>query len=698
MLSSHPLIMPTPSLENIPVEILALICEYVEFSHRPSLLSFALANKRCHSIAKRLFFHTIRFSPNSQRQLEVDVDECMRILERNASFSHVRIVVVTGAPWDEYHGPGALPLVRTDGNPSWSFGLPLSLSELVDGDKDRLQGLERHSALVPAFPPDLSSDNTILTDTAWQPLTRLVRILHGLDDVLYASPDRMPPCLLRALLQYQPRCRLHVFTFTLRSLHLSETDPDELALMTAPCLYSIWMWYYDTDGLDDDGEPAYHAEAIDTMVRRMAPNLKEVHLLHEPGSTFDVDDNPLPPCPPWKGFTNGGAELTYMPAQLQSLELGLDYLSSSSRRALNDEVADKWAAHKLSSLRALRLGRFVRPEALRSLIRAENFPCLTTLLFACAEEQEHAYYDDVKQFIHGLPQLTSLEIIAWPPDIPLAAALPHRLRELWLRTQDVLGQSLDEVAILELAARCPRVETLALKIRRSRGNATEVALYKALGRFANLRRLTLTLDASPPPWFPAAPPPFERDEYDMRALAFDTPTDPSFDEIEEQYLTDALYPYRKGHMRDVFINTALDETLARAIFHTICAAKATLYGDSAALALDRVVIQPDGGRSFPHRSLARPTWGLRPYMAALARRWLLERDVRDDAREVVRVREIDKRRRLKLVSECAVIRGPEYYRYMAYMPIFRRIWPETRNMSPVDWYDDWHSWPLDETA
>ncbi|EAQ84819.1 predicted protein [Chaetomium globosum CBS 148.51] len=34
---------------------------------------------------------------------------------------------------------------------------------------------------------------------------------------------------------------------------------------------------------------------------------------------------------------------------------------------------------------------------------------------------------------------------------------------------------------------------------------------------------------------------------------------------------------------------------------------------------------------------------------------------------------------------------------MAYMPIFRRIWPERPGVS-TNWYDDWHSWPLDETA
>jgi hypothetical protein len=694
--------MPTSSLESIPVEILALICEYVGLSHRPSLLSFALASKSCHCIAKRLFFHTIRFSAISQDQLEQDVDECIRILTRNASFSHVRTLLITGAYWDERDGPGVLVPTYDGDAPSWSFGLPLSLSEIVDGDKDRLQGLQCHSVLVPIEPPDMSpdddDDNVPLADAAWQPLARLVQILQGLGDVLYASPDQVPPCFLQALLQYQPRCRLHVFTFTLRSLGLPETDPGELALMTAPCLYSIWMWYYNTYGFDDDGEPAYHAEAIDSMVRGLAPNLKEVHFFLERGSPYDDDGNPLPPRPPWKGFTNVGADLAYVPAQLESLELGLDILSTSPLIALDKEVVDSWTANNLSFLRALRLSRVVGHEALGDLIRAKSFSCVTTLLFTCAEGQEHAYYDDVKQFIHGLPQLTSLEIIAWPPNISVAAALPRRLRELWLRTQHVPGQSLSEADILELAACCPCVETLALTVRRSRGSAAEVALYKALGRFQNLRRLVLTLDASPPPWFRAAPPREHQNELNRRALAFDTAIYPCFDDLDSQYLSGSLFPYRHGHIRDVFFNTAVDETLARAIFTTICAAKAAAYGHSAALALDRMVIKPERGRSFPQwPPMMSGTWGLRVYMTALGRHWLLERDVRDDARHMIRAQEIGWKQRLLLLPTFEVIQGPGYHSCMEYMPIFRRIWPEKPGAS-ADWYDDWHSWPLEETA
>lgn len=663
----------TSRLERLPTELLWRICEYVGHSHRPTLLSVAMASKRCHSVAKRLLFHTIKFSVGSPRRLAQDVIECTGTLQRNAAFADVRTLVITDS--SKYWG-NALP------STSWFSGLPLSLVELIDDDQDRLQGLDRHSLLEATQPKRRYS--VARTDADWQALARLVQNLPALADVLYACSDQFPLCLLQVLLQHHPRCRLHHFTFQLHTLHLPATDSQELALVTAPCLYSIWMQYEETDGYDDEGVPSYHAEAVDSMVRGLAPNLREVHMFQYDGCPEDEEGNPLPPRPPWKGLIVS-SDAICAPARLECLELGTNPVYRTwSRLILEGAVVDAWAANtKLSLLRNLMISRAVSHKALDRLMRVgSSFHCLTTLLFTCAEGQEQVYYDDVKQFLCCLPQLTSLEIIAWHPSMSLISALHPRLRELWLRTQHELGQCLDEATLAELADRCPAIETLALKIRRSRGDATEVALYRALGRFPRLRRLALTLDASPPPWFPAAPPAVERQ---------DTAVDSSFDEFDRRYLSGDLYPYRNGHIRDVLINTAVDETLARAIFQTVCAVQARNYthGVAATTApLERMTVQVEGGRAFPHRGTMRPmVWDLILYIAALGRRWLLERDVRDDARDVVHAREIDKEGRLQSMNP-----GRTGYP-STYLPIFRRIWPETPG-GTADWWDDWRSYPL----
>lgn len=41
----------TPLLDRLPAGMLSAICEYLEHSHPRSVLSLALANKHCYSIA-----------------------------------------------------------------------------------------------------------------------------------------------------------------------------------------------------------------------------------------------------------------------------------------------------------------------------------------------------------------------------------------------------------------------------------------------------------------------------------------------------------------------------------------------------------------------------------------------------------------------------------------------------------------------
>ncbi|OIW22534.1 hypothetical protein CONLIGDRAFT_697526 [Coniochaeta ligniaria NRRL 30616] len=615
--------MSNSRLERLPTELLWSICEYVGFSHRPTMLSLAMASKRCHSVVKPLLFRTIKFSADSPVQLALDVLKCTGILQRNSAFADVCILVIDSRSRIQAENYGD---ALTSG--SRFSGLPLSVADMIDGDPDRLHGLESRSFLT-AKRARRGADSADQMDAAWQSLADLVQRFQALSDVL------------------------------------------------------IWMDYEETDGYDGEGMPSYSTQFVSSMVQTLVPNLKEVHMIQSAGSPEDEDGNPLPPPPPWKGLSVGN-DVARAPASLTCLELGQASWYNFSPLILEAAVVDSWAAStKLSLLRTLTISRAVSHESLKSLMLVGNsLSRLTTLLFTCMEGHEHTYYDDVKRFLRCLPQLTSLEMIAWLPSISLAAALPRRLRELWLRTQHVPGQGHDEAGLAELADRCPVIQTLAVRIRRSRGDLAEVALYRALGRFARLRRLALTLDASPPPWFPAVPP----------SVGYDTAIDPSFDEFDRCYLTGGMYPYRNGNIRDVLINSAVDETLARAIFQTVCAAQARNHPHSHGIAtatttttmapLERMTLQVEGSRAFPQRgNMMPPGEYLRPYLAVLSSRWLLERDLRDDARDVVHARVTHER-------APGQNNDPSWY-----MPIFRRIWPETPGGS-ADWRHDWRSMPL----
>ncbi|KAK3934068.1 hypothetical protein QBC46DRAFT_368439 [Diplogelasinospora grovesii] len=461
--------MSTSRLKQLPAELLRRICEYIAHLHRPTVLSFALASKRCRSVAKRLLFHTISFAVDNPPQLARDMLDCTATLQRNLAFADVYTFIIHDS---REHKAKDEDYNDTFTSKSRFSSLPLSPSELIYGR------LEPRSLLTAEL----------------QSLAYLVRRLQALADVF------------------------------------------------------IWIQYKDTDGYNGEGMLSYHADAIDSIVRGLALNLKEVHLFY-------------------KGFTVDN-QASCTPTRLECLKLRMDFVFRlPDRLILKKAVVHNWVMNiKLSSLRTLIISRTVNYKALNSFMLVQ------------------AYYDDVKRFLRSLFQLTSLEIIAWD--------------------------------LLEVTA-C------------------------TLGRFAHLRRLALTLDASPPPWFPAAPPAVE---------GYDTDIDPSFDEFDRSYLSGTLYPYRHGHIRDILINTAVNETLARVIFRIICAVQTHNYthGVMTTIApLERMKVQVAGGKSFPHRGTMVPVGNdLSPYLAALGH-------VRDDARDV----------------------------------------PE-KPSGLADWRDDWWSWPL----
>ena len=128
---------------------------------------------------------------------------------------------------------------------------------------------------------------------------------------------------------------------------------------------------------------------------------------------------------------------------------------------------------------------------------------------------------------------------------------------------------------------------------------------------------------------------------------------------------------RQGHIRDAFINSALDETLARAIFNDISNSKA-----HHAFPLEYVTLHPNGGGEFG-RCVSLDVSCLKQAIHSLSRKWLLTRSPRDDSCDKVIAREIGKRsreewdnRKLHPLIQAAWLKTE---------PLFRRIWPEMEN-------------------
>ena len=104
----------------------------------------------------------------------------------------------------------------------------------------------------------------------------------------------------------------------------------------------------------------------------------------------------------------------------------------------------------------------------------------------------------------------------------------------------------------------------------SKGNSTEITTYAKLGSLLILQDLSLTLDCSD------ARVLAEQEGDDDPDAKLESPNDPSFDDFDLHMLLVNLncsrYP-RKGHVRDAFINCAVDGELARSIFGAVSAGK-----------------------------------------------------------------------------------------------------------------------------
>lgn len=606
-------------LQNLHAELLQQISEILDFTHPPSLLAFARTCKSCYAIASARIHRTIKLTVRDRQQLVHDTNRLNAILVRDGGYAHVRRLVFFFAGSSRPQYPYlSLKPCERDGDD----GLGLQSC----WDLYHLNWWSTHSPTIPG--------------EEWQPIARLVRQLTGLSDLFWACPVQFPICLLQALHEDVARCRLH---------HYSSYDR---AIATSPNLYSIG-----NQNLKD------HCSALGWVRSLQPPGLRRIH--------FWSQEDPIE-------LSENDTKVS-QPVSRECIQLSGVPLN----RSMSFDFVTMLASGDFSALRVLKLDI---PLALSGPPAASRFSSLVTFTYTCKIARETwtspQYWDEILVFLRSLPSLTTLRVRDWNRAVSIVPGLSPNLRTLDLSTARVPRVSLLDDHIHQLAMLCPQLESLAVETKRSRGDAAEVARYRALGRLSQLQRLDLHLDTSPPGF--ACNPETGETTYTSRHTAIEA----WFDDEDAKTIDGSLSPHRQGHIRDVFINSAIDATLARSIFDIIDAAKGNTPGVRR---LERLELCASGGKEFPEMDGPRPAWApLKPFLAALDRRWLVERDVRDDSRGVVHVRETDAKNRKGSLEfyRAADARRNEYY-----FGLWRRTWPVERDGS--EWWDDWESYPLD---
>lgn len=202
------------------------------------------------------------------------------------------------------------------------------------------------------------------------------------------------------------------------------------------------------------------------------------------------------------------------------------------------------------------------------------------------------------------------------------------------------------------------LEDLTIPIRRSKSSAGETALYRCLARMKNVRSLFLTLDCSN--WH----------------VWHDSAYEPQFNEGDNKLVDPSYSHLKRGILRETYINSAVDETLARSIWDIISKEKAGRQ-------LDRLKLFTTGGGDYggggSSSSITDP-------IHHMSRSWLIERVVPED-RQGITVREIGKRAR-----ETRDARLRHVLLDMEPGRIFSEIWLSKEGSE--SWQDDWSSFPL----
>ncbi|RFU32800.1 hypothetical protein B7463_g3562, partial [Scytalidium lignicola] len=367
------------------------------------------------------------------------------------------------------------------------------------------------------------------TNDTWKPLADLIKQLPALTDLIYKCPNA------------------------------AKIDDYELKLATSPSLHTIHTSCEEYDNTRGRNQDMDYKAAIH-LLAKLAPNLREVF------------------AKPWSLPLENTALVNRRKGFLQEF-----YYSTSW--GISVRMLEDWRDRtEKSVLNRLEFHCEIDQAALEYLATNCKFESLTELVVGLGGVDEtrmrsitRRYFQAVQHFLCASipPRLSVLELNGHLNYDFLDPVLSYHGQSLSrLKLHPVLSKySFVQREIALFKEHCPLLEELMFYLHRSKGDAAEVDAYRTLGSLPKLQYLRLMLDAS------NSSAMYEDDDDDIPLDDDDerlvTPNDPSFDEFDQQFFDwPGTYRFpRNGHLRDMFINCALDEALASAIFRIISSTK-----------------------------------------------------------------------------------------------------------------------------
>jgi hypothetical protein len=334
--------MKPATLESFSVEILDAIFSYVDHTHKTTLKAIVLVNHRFHSLASPFLFSTLRL----YIQDEGVVSSVVQTLPRRV-IQHARHLFIEG-------------LTRQELFPSHHLNYHDMRDSFFHSDRRNWEALEYGRG-----GPFLAG---LAEDAQCKPLAASIAQMPVLKDLTYNYACQLAPCILEAIHQFRPQCRLHINTFLLRCLNepdqfhpFLDLENHELALATSPCLHSI--------AIALRPQPDYNGNAIKELAAGLAPNLKRIHSFTAP--LFAQIGEEFTDKLPWQGFriaSQKGSAKAQTPPHRSLCSLLLEY----------GDAEDWQAFTSLSNLRCFELDSY-SPRQFNYLATC-SFASLQTLI------------------------------------------------------------------------------------------------------------------------------------------------------------------------------------------------------------------------------------------------------------------------------------------------------------------------------
>ena len=418
-------------MEALPLLILDTVCDYLIDMEpiRASLLSFALTSKTCRAVAARQLFSSIKLSsrlgPFPHRLVGLE-----EVLDRSSARRFVRTLRV---------------------------GCATSGSFRTGGYRDE--------------------------EAFWAPFVRFLSSLAALRDLVWEDLGQIPRCVLSALREQLPSCRLRVEYLSLPSPHEKQACQEVLhksyKLATLPNLNSIRVPHTKSEWRN------YKGDAVLQMVAGLAEGLRHVSLWENGSDGWEETG-------PWHGTYSVPDWVRLLPAgskgELHSLAIKAGVVTGSH--------ISTWEANTdFSVLRSLTLSRvdLSALQVLATLAEENNFLCLTDLDLAAkrtrSEEREEAE-STLTRLLFSLSPLENLALVAIGEASYNAALTTHGSTLHLLRVKETI---LSSQGIALLVHSCPLLRTLDIEILRSAGDRVETAVYRSLGTLRSLESLSLGL-------------------------------------------------------------------------------------------------------------------------------------------------------------------------------------------------------------